>query len=134
MGTPVVLVCKKDGSLHFCVDYHKVNNLLPPIDETLKALSGAKFFRTLDLISGYWQVGLTPQARLKSAFCVRSSLYLRNIMPFKLTNSPFIFERLIESGLCHHQWKIYLIYLDDIDIFSKNESELLDRIDMVFSC
>ena len=72
MGVPVVLVRKKDGSLRFCVDYRQVNNVtqfdaypLTRIDETLEALSGAKFFSTLDLISGYWQVGLTPQARLK---------------------------------------------------------------------
>ena len=71
-ASPVVLVRKKDGSLRFCADYRKVNNVtqfdansLPRIDETLEALSGAKFFSTLDLISVYWQVDFTPQAGLK---------------------------------------------------------------------
>ena len=36
------------------------------IDKTLEASGGALWFTTLDLLAGYWQVGLTPEARLKS--------------------------------------------------------------------
>ena len=121
----VVLVRKKDSSLRFCVDYRKLNNVtrfdaypLPRVDETLEALGGAKFFTTLDLLSGYWQVGLTPEARLKSAFCVRSGLYLWNVMPFGLCNAPSTFERLRETVLQGLQWNTCLIYLDDIVIFA----------------
>jgi hypothetical protein len=54
----VVLVQKKDGSLRFCIDLHRLNaltvrNSLPRIDETLDALHGAKWFSTLDLKSLY---------------------------------------------------------------------------------
>ena len=56
----VVLVRKKDDSLRFCVDNHHLNDItkfdtysLPRIDKTLEALSGAKLFCTLDLLSGY---------------------------------------------------------------------------------
>ena len=51
-SSPIVLVNKKDGSTTFCVDYHKLNDIthkdsypLPRIDETIEALSGAKFSR-----------------------------------------------------------------------------------------
>jgi hypothetical protein len=110
-ASPIVLVRKKDGSLRFCVDYRRLNNVtkfdaypLPRIDETLEALGGAKWFTTLDLISGYWQVGLTPEAKLKSAFCVRSGLYLWRVMPFGLCNAPSTFERLMETVLQGLQW------------------------------
>ena len=90
-ASSVMFVKKKDRSVRFCVDYRRLNSVtqfdvypLPRIDETFEALSGARFFTTLDLLSGYWQVSLTPEARLKSAFAVQSGLYLCNVMPFRL--------------------------------------------------
>ena len=65
-SSPIVLVSKKDGSTRFCVDhYRKVNEVthkdsypLPRIDDTIEALAGSRWFSTLDLKSGYWQVQL----------------------------------------------------------------------------
>ncbi len=58
--SPIVLVRKKDGTICFCVDYLKLNNVthkdaypLPRIDDILKALQGAKYFCGIDLASGY---------------------------------------------------------------------------------
>ena len=138
-SSPVVLVRKKDGTVRFCVDYRQLNAVtqfdaypLPRIDETLEALGGAKFFSTLDLLSGYWQVGLTDDARLKSAFTVRGGLYLWNVMPFGLSNAPGTFERLMETVLQGLHWNACLVYLDDIVIFGRTEEELLQRMDIVF--
>ena len=105
---------------------------LPRIDETLEALGGAKFFSTLDLLSGYWQVGLTDYARLKPAFTVRGGLYLWNVMPFDLSNALGTFERLMETVLQGLHWNACLVFLDDIVIFGRTEEELRQRMDIVF--
>ena len=64
-ASPIVLVCKKDGGLWFCIDLRKLNNKtikdaqhLPRIEESLDCLDGATIFTSLDLQSGYWQVEL----------------------------------------------------------------------------
>ena len=50
-ASPVVLVPKKEGNLHFCVDYRKVNVYpLPRVDDILDTLG---YYSTLDLASGY---------------------------------------------------------------------------------
>ena len=74
-SSPIVLVSKKDGSTRFCVDYRKLNNVnhkdlypLPRINDTIEALAGAKWFSTLDLKSGYWQVPLDDAAKDKTTF------------------------------------------------------------------
>ena len=92
-ASPIVLVAKKDGSTRFCVDYRKLNAItkldvfpLPRIDESLDLLSGTEYFSSLDLASGYWQVGMEPAAREKTAFTTHSGLYEFQVMPFGLCN------------------------------------------------
>ena len=77
-ASPIVLVRKKDGSVRMCVDYRKLNAItrkdafpLPCIDDTLDILSGSKWFSTLDLISGYWQIEVAKEDRDKTAFCTQ---------------------------------------------------------------
>ncbi|GFW53059.1 retrovirus-related Pol polyprotein from transposon 412 [Trichonephila clavipes] len=103
-ASPIVLVRKKDGSTRFCVDYRKLNDVtkkdsypLSRIDDTLDTLSGHKWFSTLDLKSGYWQVEIHPEDREKTAFTSGQGLWQFKVMPFGLCNAPATFERLMET-------------------------------------
>ena len=126
-ASPVVLVQKKDGTLRFCVDYRKLNAVtrkdaypLPRIDETLEALGGSKWFSTLDLLSGYWQVEMNEQDRSKTAFSTREGLFEFKVMPFGLCNAPATFQRLMDMVLAGVKWSRCLVYLDDIIVMGKS--------------
>lgn len=102
----VVLVTKKDGTVRFCVDYRVLNSLtkkdaypLPRVDECLDSLAGSKWYSTMDLNSGFWQVGLSNDSRERTAFSTSLGLFHFTVMPFDLVNSPSTFERLMENVL-----------------------------------
>ena len=94
---PVVIVDKKDGSERFCVDFRKLNQItklnsypLPLIDDILALLGKAKYFTSLDLKSGYWQVLMDKKDKEKTAFACQRGLFEFNVMPFGLSNAPLM--------------------------------------------
>ena len=102
----MVLVKKEDGTTRLCVNYRKLNAVtlidsypLPKIDDVLDALSGAKYFTTLDLQSGYHQVAMDTKSIDKTAFISHARLYEYNVMSFGLTNAPPTFQRLMQRVL-----------------------------------
>ena len=110
-SSPVCMVTKKDGSIRFCIDYRKLNGLtkknsypLPRIDETIDSLGGNEWFCTLDLQSGYWQVGMKPEDMEKTAFSSHIGLFEYKVMPFGLCNAPATFEAIMETLLSDLLW------------------------------
>ena len=138
----VVLVRKKDGSLHFCIDFRKLNSLtvkdshpLPCICETLESLTGAAHYSTFDMNSGFWQVPMDEESKQYTAFTLGSmGLYKCESMPFGLCNVPPTFQRLMQNCLGELNLTYCLIYLDNVIVFSETPEEHLRRMRVVFDC
>jgi Reverse transcriptase (RNA-dependent DNA polymerase) len=52
-------------------------------------------------------------------------------MPFGLRNAPATFQRFVDITLAGLTWKVCLVYLDDIIVFSRNVKEHMEHLDAV---
>ena len=136
-SSPVVLVKKEDGQPRLCFDYRKVNKVtrhdsfpLPRIDDCIDRIGNAMFISKLDLLKGYWQVALSPQAQEISAFITCDGLYECKVMPFGMRNSAATFQRLMTLIL--QDIPGCAVYIDDIVISSDSWEEHCDTLDKVF--
>lgn len=135
-----VLVRKKDKSLRMCIDFRKLNlrtisdaYTLPRVDTLLDSLKGARYFASLDLISGYHQVKMHPPHAERTAFAAGPFGFYEYLkMPFGLKNSPSTFQRLMEKVLEGLTLSTCAVYLDDVIVFAETKSELYERLSEVF--
>ncbi|KAH8340342.1 hypothetical protein KR074_002460 [Drosophila pseudoananassae] len=120
------------------IDFRKLNERtiadrypMPSIPMILANLGKAQFFTTLDLKSGYHQIYLAEKDREKTSFSVNGGKYEFCRLPFGLKNAGSIFQRAIDDVLREEISKICYVYVDDVIIFSKNETEHVKHIDKV---
>ena len=91
---------KKDGGLRFCIDFQKLNAQtrkdafpLLQIHDTIDALSGSKYYTTVDLLSGFWQMPMEEASKQYTAFTVGTLGFFQcERMPFGLCNTPATFQ------------------------------------------
>ena len=119
-----------------CVDFRRLNKVtvseqwpLPRIDDILDGLLGSKWFSTLDLKSGYYQVAMSPQSIAKTAFITPDGHYEFLRLPFGLKNAPSHFSKIMFQAL--GDFPFVKIYLDDITIHSVDFTSHLHHIKQV---
>ena len=129
----VVLVRKKDGGLHFCIDFHHLNAWtkkdsypLPRIQEALESLVGAGHFSCLDLKSRLRQIKMDEASKQYTALTVGNLAFFEcNRMPFGLCNAPATFQQLVQNCMGDLNFIYCLICLDDLIMFSQMAEEHL---------
>ena len=140
-ASPVLMV-RKPGStaLRFCLDLRALNSAtvknaypLPPINELLDRLHGAKIFSKIDLVGAYHQVRMDPNCAHMTAFRCRYGLFEFRVMPFGLCNAPATFQRLMQDVLRPHLDVFVICYLDDLIIWSDDEESHLEHVEKVLA-
>ena len=135
-ASPVLIVPKKNGSKRLCTDFRNVNKItikhnfpLPRCEEILERLRGAKYFSSLDLKSGYWQIELDEDSIKYTAFITPYGVYESRRVLFGLINAPYFFCEIMNEIL--GDLSFVVVYMDDIFIFSNTFEEHLDHIAVV---
>ena len=124
---------EKDGGLHFCIDFRKLNARtkkdsypLPCIQEMLESLEGSHIFSSFKFKSGFWQVEMDEASKQYTAFTVGLLGFFEcEHMLFRLWNAPATFQRLMQNCLSKLNLTYCLIYLDDVITFSTDEDDHL---------
>ncbi|RYE96002.1 MAG: hypothetical protein EOO78_22355, partial [Oxalobacteraceae bacterium] len=136
-GSMLVIVKKKDGSPRVCVDYRALNERtvknkypLPLMDELFDRVQGARYFSSIDLRDGFFQILLRKEDREKTAFRTRFGSYEYTVLPMGLCNSPSTFMQMMNDSLFDLR-AFVLCFLDDILIFSRTREEHLQHIRQV---
>jgi Reverse transcriptase (RNA-dependent DNA polymerase) len=137
-GAPILFVAKRDGSLRMVIDYRALNKItiknrypLPRIEDLFDSLQGATVFSSLDLQSGYHQLRIADEDVQKTGFVTPVGTYQFKVLSMGLCNSPAAFMKAMNDIFKDQIGKFLCVYLDDLLIYSKNDAEHLQHLEIV---
>jgi hypothetical protein len=129
-GAPFLFVKKKGGTLILCIYFRQLNKVtiknmypFPRINDLFDQLKDARIFSKIDLMSGYHQERIRDEEISKTAFRTRYGHYKFTVVPFGLSNAPFVFMCLKNGVFQEYLDKFFIVFLDDILVYSKSEEE-----------
>ncbi len=122
----ILFIKKKDDSLHFCIDYRKLNALikrdcysLSLIDETLACIQESKYLTRLNIIVMFNKLRMHSDSKDLTIFITSFDFYKYYVMSFKLINDSTFYQHYMNNVLFNYLHQFCQIYLDDIIIYSK---------------
>ena len=135
----VVLVKKKNGQIHCCVDFRNLNKAcpkdefpLPNIDLLVDSTVGSSMFSFMDGYNRYNQIHMASKDAEKTAFRTPIGNFYYTVMPFGLKNVWATYQRTITAIFHDMMHKEMEDYLDDILVKSKTRTGHLQVLKQVF--
>ena len=132
----LVVIPKKSGKVHICVDLKPLNESvirevhpLPKVDETLAQLSGARVFSKQDANSSFWKLPLSKQSRLLTTFITPSGHYCFNKLLFRISSAPEHFQKRMSAIL--EGLDGVVCQMDDVLVFGSTHTEHNARLTAV---
>ena len=141
-SSPVLLVRKPNGEFRMVIDYRMINSItepiafpLPGIKDTLDIIGSKcpKYFSTLDLSSGFWQIAIHPDDVHKTSFVSHYGKFAFKVLPMGMMNSSASFQNTIQFVLINLLNDSCCAYMDDILAFSATFEDHLIHIDEVLT-
>jgi hypothetical protein len=128
----VVMVQKKSGKWHMCIDFTSLNKAcpkdnfpLPRIDKIVNSAVGCEVMSLLDCFSGYHQIYMKEEDKASTSFITPFGMYCFIRMPEGLKNAGSAFSRLTKRVLESQVGRNIFTYMEDIVVASKNKEDHL---------
>ena len=95
-------------------------------------VSSSDLFSLLDGFSGYNQVLVAEEDRLKTTFKMRWGTFAYIRIPFGLIKTGATFQRAMDIDFCGLIGRSVVLYLDNLTIFSKKREEHTFPLKQIF--
>ena len=134
-----VVVKKKNGKWRVCMDFTDLNKAcpkdsfpMPQIDQMVNATVGHPQMNFLDAFQRYNQIPLTLCDQEKTVFVTPIGNYHYKMMPISLKNAGSTYQRMMTRMFEPQLEKNIKIYIDDMAVKSKLESEHINDLGNIF--
>ncbi|KAL7318700.1 hypothetical protein PS15m_012281 [Mucor circinelloides] len=137
--SPCFFIPKSDGTNRLVIDYRGLNKItepenfvLPPLSSMVDTLAGARYYSSLDCVSGFHQLELADEeSKDATGFITPKGVWRYKTLSFGLRNAPIAFNRMMLSlfgdfvGVFLHLW------VDDYLIYSASKEEHENHIRLI---
>lgn len=122
--SPIVISLKKKANqIRIYVDFRCLNAVtikdpfpIPFTDSILEEVAGHEIYSFMDGFSGYNQISIAEEDKLKTTFIVEDGVYAYNRMPFGLCNALATFQQIILHIFDKMSVENFRAFLDDWSI------------------
>jgi len=135
----IVLVRKKNGQLHSCVDFRDLNDACPKHDFPLAvtelmidATTGHEALSFMNSTAGYNQIQMALKDQDAKAFHTAKGIFCYKVMPFSLKNTGATYQRAMQTIFEDMLYKTVECYVDDLFVKSKKRLDHLQDLCQIF--